>query len=119
MRPAEARLARLGAVMKRGFADNALTIEAERQGVRLTGHAGLPTLITTHDFIDKTGQRMGHMSMSGPDGAIAAFEPLNVQRKMFIHINNTNPVLISDCEENRILRQCDWELARDGMEVVL
>ena len=42
--PAEARLARLGAVMKRGFADNALTIEAERQGVRLTGHAGLPTL---------------------------------------------------------------------------
>ena len=42
--PAEARLERLGAVMKRGFADNALTIEAERDGVRLTGHAGLPTL---------------------------------------------------------------------------
>jgi len=76
-------------------------------------------LITSGTGIDKTGQRMGHMSMSGPDGAIAAFEPLNVQRKMFIHINNTNPVLISDCEENRILRQCDWELARDGMEVVL
>ena len=42
--PAEARLMRLGAVMKRGFADNALIIEAEREGVRLTGHAGLPTL---------------------------------------------------------------------------
>ncbi|MFP6730528.1 MAG: DNA mismatch repair endonuclease MutL [Alphaproteobacteria bacterium] len=42
--PAEARLARLGAVMKRGFADNALIIDAERDGVRLTGHAGLPTL---------------------------------------------------------------------------
>ena len=42
--PAEARLMRLGAVMKRGFADNALAIEAERDGVRLTGHAGLPTL---------------------------------------------------------------------------
>ena len=42
--PAAARLARLGAVMKRGFADNALIIEAERDGVRLTGHAGLPTL---------------------------------------------------------------------------
>ncbi len=40
----EARLMRLGAVMKRGFADNALIIEAEREGVRLTGHAGLPTL---------------------------------------------------------------------------
>ncbi|MCZ6522245.1 MAG: DNA mismatch repair endonuclease MutL, partial [Alphaproteobacteria bacterium] len=42
--PAEARLLRLGAVMKRGFADNALTIEAMREGVRLSGHAGLPTL---------------------------------------------------------------------------
>ncbi len=42
--PAEARLSRLGAVMKRGFADNALTIEAMREGVRLSGHAGLPTL---------------------------------------------------------------------------
>ena len=42
--PAEARLQRLDAVMKRGFAENALTIEAVREGVRLTGHAGLPTL---------------------------------------------------------------------------
>ena len=37
-------LARLGAIMGRDFADNALEIEAERDGVRLSGFAGLPTL---------------------------------------------------------------------------
>ncbi len=41
----------------------------------------------------KTGQRMGHMSMSGPDGSIAAFAGLGVARKVFVHMNNTNPVL--------------------------
>jgi DNA mismatch repair protein MutL len=40
----EARLARLGAVMGRDFARNALSVEAEREGLRLTGYIGLPTL---------------------------------------------------------------------------
>jgi DNA mismatch repair protein MutL len=42
--PLEERLARLSAVLGRDFADNALPIEAERAGLRLTGFAGLPTL---------------------------------------------------------------------------
>jgi DNA mismatch repair protein MutL len=40
----DARLVRLGAIMGREFRDNALPIDAERDGIRLTGHAGLPTL---------------------------------------------------------------------------
>ncbi|MDF1792395.1 MAG: DNA mismatch repair endonuclease MutL [Thalassobaculaceae bacterium] len=39
-----ARLARLGAILGREFEDNALAVDAERAGYRLTGHAGLPTL---------------------------------------------------------------------------
>ncbi len=39
-----ARLERLGAIMGRDFAGNALAIEAEREGLRLTGYAGVPTL---------------------------------------------------------------------------
>ena len=39
-----ARLDRLAAIMGREFAENALAVEAEREGVRLTGHIGLPTL---------------------------------------------------------------------------
>jgi pyrroloquinoline quinone biosynthesis protein B len=41
----------------------------------------------------KTGLRMGHMSCSGAEGSLAAFEKLDVTRKVFIHINNTNPLL--------------------------
>ena len=43
-----ARLERLGAIMGREFADNALAIDAEREGLRLTGHIGLPTLNRGH-----------------------------------------------------------------------
>jgi len=42
--PVEERLARLAAVLGRDFADNALAVEASREGIRLTGFAGLPTL---------------------------------------------------------------------------
>ncbi len=41
---AAARLARLAQVMGRDFADNALVLDVVREGVRLTGHIGLPTL---------------------------------------------------------------------------
>jgi DNA mismatch repair protein MutL len=40
----DARLKRLGAVMGRGFAENALAVDATREGIRLTGYIGLPTL---------------------------------------------------------------------------
>jgi len=39
-----ARLARLGQIMGREFADNGLQVDAERDGVHLTGYAGVPTL---------------------------------------------------------------------------
>ena len=45
---------------------------------------------------DKTGRRMGHISMSGEDGAIAASRDLASARRIFIHINNSNPVLLDD-----------------------
>ncbi len=49
----------------------------------------------------KTGKRMGHMSMSGPDGTIARFAPLGVGRKVFLHINNSNPALLADSPERQ------------------
>lgn len=65
----------------------------------------------------KTGRRMGHLPLSGPDGSIAAFEPLNIGRKIFIHINNTNPILLEDSPEHAAVRAAGWEVAWDGMEV--
>lgn len=67
----------------------------------------------------KTGQRMGHISMAGPDGSIAAFADLGVERKVFVHINNTNPVLLTDAPERAELAAAGWEVAYDGMEIEL
>jgi pyrroloquinoline quinone biosynthesis protein B len=65
----------------------------------------------------KTGQRMGHMSVSGPDGTVAAFRDIAVARKILVHINNSNPILLDDSAERRALTDEGWEVAYDGMEV--
>lgn len=67
----------------------------------------------------KTGARMGHMSLSGPAGTLAAFTPLRVRRKVLIHINNTNPVLLDDSAERAVVEAAGWEVAYDGMEITL
>ncbi len=67
----------------------------------------------------KTGQRMGHMSVSGETGTIAAFANLEVARKVFIHINTTNPILRSDSEERKQVEQAGWEVSQDGMQITV
>jgi pyrroloquinoline quinone biosynthesis protein B len=67
----------------------------------------------------KTGRRMGHMSMSGPEGSIAQLGDLELGRKVFIHINNSNPALLADSPEHAELVRAGWELAADGMEIEL
>jgi pyrroloquinoline quinone biosynthesis protein B len=67
----------------------------------------------------KTGQRMGHMSCSGADGTMAAFDLLGVKRKVFIHINNTNPLLIDGSPQSLEAAKAGWEIAYDGMELAL
>jgi pyrroloquinoline quinone biosynthesis protein B len=67
----------------------------------------------------KTGTRMGHMSICGPEGTLAAFAPLDVRRKVLIHINNTNPILLDDSAERKVVEAAGWEVAYDGMEIEL
>ena len=68
---------------------------------------------------EKTGARMGHMSMSGPEGSIAAFQGLDLGRKIFVHMNNTNPVLRPGSEECAAAEAAGWTVGRDGMEIEL
>lgn len=68
------------------------------------------------DVGSKTGRRMGHMSCAGEDGSMAAFENLQVARKIFVHINNTNPILDPDSPERAEAQSRGWEIAHDGME---
>ncbi len=67
----------------------------------------------------KTGQRMGHMSVSGPDGTLAAFQDLGVQRRVLLHINNSNPILLDDSPERAAVNAAGWDVAYDGMELTL
>jgi pyrroloquinoline quinone biosynthesis protein B len=65
----------------------------------------------------KTGRRMGHISMSGPKGTIAAFADLDVERRVFIHINNSNPALLERSPERAEIERGGWEIAMDGQEI--
>jgi pyrroloquinoline quinone biosynthesis protein B len=64
----------------------------------------------------KTGQRMGHVSVSGPDGALARLAGLQA-RKIFFHINNSNAMLLEDSVERLQVQSAGFEVSYDGMQV--
>ena len=67
-------------------------------------------------LMSKTGSRMGHMNMSGPHGSIAAFADLEIPRKVFVHINNSNPVLDAFSPQRAEANAAGWVIGEDGME---
>ena len=67
----------------------------------------------------KTGQSMGHISMSGERGVIAALESLGIERKIFLHINNSNPVWLHDSAERKAAERAGWQIPADGTEIAL
>jgi pyrroloquinoline quinone biosynthesis protein B len=68
---------------------------------------------------NKTGQGMGHIAMSGDRGAIAALADLDIGRKIFLHINNSNPALLRASPERKIAERAGWQIPADGTEIVL
>jgi pyrroloquinoline quinone biosynthesis protein B len=69
--------------------------------------------------ITRTARQMGHLPLSGPGGSLELFATLRRPRKIFIHINNTNPILDEESCEYRTVREAGWEVAQDGMELTL
>jgi pyrroloquinoline quinone biosynthesis protein B len=67
----------------------------------------------------KTGRRMGHMPMTGAGSTLEAFAAIPVARRIFVHVNNTNPTLLADSAERAHLAAAGWEVAEDGMEIRL
>lgn len=65
----------------------------------------------------KTGRRMGHISMSGPEGSMAALGGLGIGRKVYVHMNNTNPVLRPDSPERAEAEAAGWIIGQDGLEI--
>ncbi|ETX13002.1 pyrroloquinoline quinone biosynthesis protein PqqB [Roseivivax halodurans JCM 10272] len=102
----------------------ALTAELR---IRLGGAATLffdGTLWTDDEMVraglgQKTGKRMGHMSMSGADGSIRAFDGMDIARRIFVHMNNTNPVMRPNSSERAKAEAAGWTIGQDGMEFAL
>lgn len=66
---------------------------------------------------EKTGARMGHVPMEGDDGSMARLSDVPVSRRIYVHINNTNPVLVEDSAERRLVESCGWTVAHDGLRI--
>jgi pyrroloquinoline quinone biosynthesis protein B len=79
------------------------------------------TLFTDDEMIrsstgEKTGRRMGHMPISGADGSLAALAGLS-NRRIYTHINNSNPVLIDGSPERRAVQASpatEWRSCCEG-----
>jgi pyrroloquinoline quinone biosynthesis protein B len=65
----------------------------------------------------KTAREMGHLPIGGADGSLEKLAPLPIERKIYIHINNTNPILIEDSPERAIVGEHGLEVAEDGLQL--
>ena len=68
---------------------------------------------------DRSARDMGHVSLSGPGGTLEALAGLQGPRKVLVHINNTNPILLEDSPEREAVLRAGVEVAYDGLEVQL
>ena len=66
-----------------------------------------------------TAKVMGHWPVADEDGTIALLQEKTDLRKIFIHINNTNPMLREDSPQAKIIQNAGWEISYDGLEITL
>ena len=67
----------------------------------------------------KTSRSMGHAPVSGPGGTLERFAALPVRRRVYTHLNNTNPLLVENSPARRQVTAAGIEVAHDGMEIQL
>lgn len=67
----------------------------------------------------KSAGEMGHMPIAGPEGSLRQIAALPIERKVYLHINNTNPILIEDSPEHATVHAAGVEVGQDGMEFLL
>ena len=70
-------------------------------------------------FLQKSAEDLAHWPVGGDQGTLALLSKLSAGRRIFIHINNTNPMLREDSPERQVVEAAGWEVACDGMEIVL
>jgi pyrroloquinoline quinone biosynthesis protein B len=68
---------------------------------------------------DRTARDMGHTPLAGPGGSLAVLARLERPRRVLVHINNTNPILLEGSPEREEVVRAGVEVAYDGLEVEL
>jgi pyrroloquinoline quinone biosynthesis protein B len=71
------------------------------------------------DFGGRAAAAMAHLPLGGPNGSLAALPAGPKPRRVFVHINNTNPVLREDSPERAELLRSGAEVGADGQEFEL
>jgi pyrroloquinoline quinone biosynthesis protein B len=90
---------------------------ADSSGLLVDGTCWRDDEMTSLGLASKTSRDMGHVPIDGPGGSLELLSPLPIDRKVYIHINNTNPILLEDSRERRLLDRHGMEVAADGLEL--
>ena len=75
--------------------------------------------LSASGFLEKSAEDLAHWPVGGMRGSLAILSKLTAPRRVFIHINNTNPILREDSTERKMIEAAGWSVARDGMEIRL
>jgi pyrroloquinoline quinone biosynthesis protein B len=62
---------------------------------------------------------MGHLPVGGPHGSLQQIAPLSISHKVYMHINNTNPMLVEDSPEHAAVKAEGVDIGWDGLELAL
>ncbi len=70
-------------------------------------------------FLEKSAEDLAHCPVGGSEGSLSMLSKVAAPRRVFIHINNTNPMVREDSHERQLVEAAGWEVAWDGMEILL
>jgi pyrroloquinoline quinone biosynthesis protein B len=75
--------------------------------------------LSSPGFLEKSAEDLAHWPVGGPEGSLSKLSKIAAARRVFVHINNTNPLLRDDSHERQLVEAAGWGVARDGMEITV
>lgn len=75
--------------------------------------------LSASGFLEKSAEDLGHWPVGGPEGSLSILSKIATVRRVFVHINNTNPLLRDNSHERKLVEAEGWGVAWDGMEITL
>ena len=105
-----------------GIVESTQVVEENLAGascVLIDGTLWLDDEMITQGVGTKLGSEMGHMPVNGEFGSVALLNKFDIERKILIHINNTNPILNEESAQHQYVLDNHVEIATDGMQITI